>query len=142
MKLRSLFFAIVSLALGGFVRAHPAPGETSAPAAVPTAFLHGWTAAEEDNICGIADLRKVACPAAVDYDELLRATPQMREIDRKGIDPESAEGKALRKGARTLITKTCEVVRDAKGYCSVWKAISHQDGRTIPDVTEDVLDRF
>ena len=29
-----------------------------------------------------------------------------------------------------------EAVRVAQGYCSVWKSISHKDGRTIPDITD------
>lgn len=149
MKFRSLIIAITSLALGGFVRAQPAPSETSPSLATslvefaaPAAVWHKWTAEDEDNICGISDLRKVTRPAAVDYEELLESTPQMKEIDREGIDPDSAEGKALRKGARTLITKACELVRETNGHCSIWKAISHEDGRSISDVTEDVLDRF
>ncbi len=124
---------------GGF--AHPASTECASTSAV--LFEDGgWVAKEDDNICGISDLKKVTNPAKVDYGELLESTPQIREMKRKGIDPESTEGKALRKGARTLITKTSELVRVAKGHCSVWKVISHKDGRKIPDVTEDVIDRF
>ena len=144
MRSRSTFtVALLCLAFGGFVNANPtdagAPGALGAGA---DSLLHHWNADDEDNICGISDLKKVTNPAKVDYDHLLERTPQVKEMKRKKIDPDSTEGKALRKGARTLITKTSELVREAKGHCSVWKVISHKDGRKIPDVTDDVLDRF
>jgi len=101
-----------------------------------------WVASEDDNICGIKDLKKVSNPAKVDYDELLEATPQMKKIKEKKIDPESPEGKALRSQAKTLVTKTCESVRAAKGYCGIWKTIKNEDKRTIPDVTKDVKDKL
>jgi hypothetical protein len=139
MKSRSsLIIVTLSLVLGGFVSAHPVQP-------VPTgefAPVHGWIAEESDNICGITALKRVTNPAKVDYDHLYQATPQIKEMKRRDIDPESAEGKALRKGAATLITKSSEIVRKAKGHCSVWKVISHNDGRKISDVTQDVLERF
>jgi hypothetical protein len=101
-----------------------------------------WVADEDDNICGIKDLKKVSNPAKVDYDGLWDATPQIKKMKEKKIDPESTEGKALRSQAKTLITKTCELVRSAKGHCGVWKTIKNSDGRTIPDVTDDVKDKL
>jgi hypothetical protein len=101
-----------------------------------------WIADEDDNICGIKDLKKVSNPAKVDYSDLWDATPQIKKMKEKKIDPESTEGKALRSQAKTLITKTCELVRSAKGHCGVWKAIKNEDKRTVPDVTKDVKDKF
>jgi len=101
-----------------------------------------WVANEEDNICGIKDLKKVSNPAKVDYDELWEATPQIKKMKEKKIDPESAEGKALRSQAKTLITKTCESVREAKGHCGIWKSIKNEDKRSVPDVTKDVKDKL
>ena len=140
---------LAALALAGSARAADIPGPgASAPlitAAAPQPgpqLGQGWEADEEDNICGISSLKRVSKPATVDYDELLAATPQMEEMDREGIDADSVEGKALLKGARILITKTCEKVRKAEGHCSIWKSISNRDGRSIPDLTEEVLERF
>lgn len=142
MKSRSsLIIMTLSLVLGGFVNASPEPQDPVKTAQVVPAF-HGWIAQESDNICGISDLKKVTNPAKVDYDHLLEETPQIKEMKRRDIDPESTEGKALRKGAQTLITKSSEVVRKEKGHCSVWKAIANKDHREIPDVTQDVLERF
>ena len=70
---------------------------------------------------------------------LLRCVKKMKE---KKIDPDSAEGKALRNQAKTLITKTCEEVRAAKGHCGVWKVIRNEDKRTVPDLTQDVKDKL
>ncbi len=144
MKVRSLIIATMTLALGGFVRANVPVVEThvECSAACPGDASHGWDAYESDNICGIHNLKRVTKPAIVNYEDLLAATPQIQEIDRKGIDPESAEGRALRKGARTLITKTCEAVRLVEGYCSVWKVIAHKDGRLIPNITGSVIERL
>lgn len=140
MKSRSsLIIVTLSLVLGGFVNAHPAPAALSTSEAAP---VHGWVAKESDNICGITALKKVTNPAKVDYDQLYESTPQIKEMKRRDIDPDSAEGKALRKGARTLITKSSELVRKAKGHCGVWKIIAHKDGRKITDVTQAVLERF
>ena len=131
-----LCLSLILLCLsGGSVDAQPAP----ASAAV---IESKWVANEEDNICGIKDLKKVSNPAKVDYDELWDATPQIKKMKEKKIDPESAEGKALRSQAKTLITKSCELVRAAKGHCGIWKAIKNEDGRKIPDVTDDVLDKL
>jgi hypothetical protein len=101
-----------------------------------------WIANEEDNICGIKDLKKVSNPAKVDYDELWDATPQIKKMKEKKIDPESAEGKALRSQAKTLITKKCEEVRASKAHCGVWKAIKNEDKRVVPDITRDVKDKL
>ena len=60
----------------------------------------------------------------------------------KKIDPESAEGKALRSQAKTLITKSCELVRAAKGHCGIWKSIKNEDKRVVPDVTDDVKEKL
>ena len=126
---------LISLAFGGIARSQPMSTD-------PTSAARGveskWVANEDDNICGIKDLKKVSNPAKVDYDGLWDATPQIKKMKEKKIDPESTEGKALRSQAKTLITKTCELVRSAKGYCGIWKVIKNEDGRTIPNATADV----
>jgi len=131
-----LFLAI---SLGGF------PGrlaEAATPAATTQVVANKWVAEEEDNICGIKDLKKVSNPATVDYEALWEATPQVKKMAEKKIDPESTEGKALRAQAKTLITKSCELVRDAKGHCGIWKAIRNEDDRDVPDVTKEVKAKF
>lgn len=138
----------MALVLGGVGRAEisstsgPALEVGRSPLATVGSAVPGWIAREADNICGISSLKRVTNPARVSYEVLLDATPQVREMKRKGVDPDSAEGQALRKDARTLITKASELVRKANGYCSVWKAIHHTDGRAIPDITALVLQRF
>ena len=142
MKQRTLVLVLLALACPAAQAASPTPASPELVIRSTTVNAHPWTAEVEDNICGIANLKRVSKPAAVDYEQLLGETPQIRELERKDIDPDSVQGRALRKAARTLITKSCEKARKAEGYCSVWKAISHEDGRTIPDITEDVLEHF
>jgi hypothetical protein len=145
MKARvGLVFAALSLSLGGFGRANTTVAEALPvePAVWDPAGASDWICKEEDNVCGISDTAKTSNPAKVDYPTLLDATPQIKEMKRDKIDPNSAEGKSLRKRAATLITKTCEVVRQSKGHCGVWKAIKHKDGRIIADLTDDVKAKF
>ncbi len=136
-----LSLILFSLAFGGV--AHPEPAPAASASVVPASVLEAkWVAEDDDNICGIKDLKKVSNPAKVDYDGLWDATPQIKTMREKKIDPESAEGKALRSQAKTLITKTCELVRSAKGHCGIWKSIKNSDGRSIPDVTDDVKEKL
>lgn len=131
---------LLAVSFGGF------PGRLAEAATTPEAsaavVADKWLAEEEDNICGIKDLKKVSNPAKVDYDALWDATPQIKKMADKKIDPESTEGKALRAQAKTLITKSAELVRDAKGHCGVWKRIRNEDGRDVPDLTKEVKAKF
>lgn len=116
------------------VRPAPVVTPVTAPPSLELATA-GWKGKKTDNICGIDDLKKVSNPAEVDYPDLMASTPQMKRIEKDGIDPESPQGKILRQEAVRLITKTCEVVRRQKGYCGIWKAIAHEDARSITDAT-------
>lgn len=135
-----LSLVLVTLVFGGVARSEPRPvTEGSALSPLEDKRVEDkWVADEDDNICGIKDLKKISNPAKVDYDALWDATPQIKKMKEKKIDPESTEGKALRSEAKTLVTKSCELVRSAKGYCGVWKTIKNEDGRTVPDITDDV----
>jgi hypothetical protein len=135
-----LSLILFSLAFGG--SAHSQPAAPASTALLAPSTESKWLADEADNICGIKDLKKVSNPAKVDYDGLWEATPQIKKMKEKKIDPESTEGKALRSQAKTLITKTCELVRAAKGNCGVWKAIKNEDKRVVPDVTKDVKEKL
>lgn len=108
------------------------------PPAAPTAVEPGWKASESDNIAGLTDLKKLSNPAVVDYEALLQATPEYREIEKQRIDPESAKGRSLRQKAVDRVTKASDLIRKDKRYCSVWKEITHKDGRKVPDATQDV----
>jgi len=95
-----------------------------------------WICDRSDNICGLDDPRMLSKPCKVDYDALLKATPEMKKIANDKIDPNSSEGINLRQKAVDRIRDKAEAIRSANGYCSVWKAISHKDGRSIPDITD------
>lgn len=99
-----------------------------------------WIAEPADNLCGLADLRRVSRPAKLRYERAWRSTPEVRRLEREGIDPESPEGILLRAAAVDRVQAAAEAVREQNGYCSVWKAIRHVDGRAVDDVTEPVIE--
>lgn len=101
-----------------------------------------WICDRTDNICGLDDAKTLSSPAKVDYDALLKATPEYKKIKDEKIDVNSAEGIQLRQKAAERVRDACEKVRAAKGYCSVWKTIKHADGRSIPDITDAVKDQL
>jgi hypothetical protein len=95
-----------------------------------------WVVDRADNICGLDDAKMLSKPAKVDYDALLKATTEMKKIRDDKIDSSSPEGIRLRQAAVDRVRSAADKVRVAEGYCSVWKEIRHQDGRTIPDITD------
>ncbi len=101
-----------------------------------------WIADKDDNICGISDVRKISSPGVVDYDKLWDATPEIKKLKKDGIDPNSAEGKALRNKAKTRITKSCQKIQDNKGLCGVWKKITHTGTKKATDITAAVKKLF
>ena len=108
----------------------------------PEAVVTGWRAQAEDNIVGLRDPKKLSNPALVDYSALMAATPEMKRIKREGIDESSPEGIQLKNRASSKVATACETVMNAGGHCSVWKTISHEDGRTITDLTTKVKRRL
>ena len=101
-----------------------------------------WIADSDDHICGLSSLRALSYPAKVNYSKLWDATPEIKRMIREGIDPDSAEGIQLQQDATDRILKACKSVSDDQDHCSVWKAISHEDGRKIPDITKKVKATF
>lgn len=101
-----------------------------------------WIADEDDNVCGLSDLRALSDPAKVDYDRLWDATPEIKKLKRDGIDPDSAAGIQLREEATDRIHEACKEIMEDDGHCSVWKKIRHRDGRSIEDITDDVEKKF
>ena len=92
-----------------------------------------------DWICGLGDPRQLTHPARVEYDRLMDATPEMQELRREGIDPDSARGVILRTRAQAEVKRACTVVRQRLGHCSMWKEIRRRDGKPIPDRTLETL---
>ena len=119
----------------------------SASASAPTDALtplvaqapSGWQAKAQDNICGLLNQRQVTRPALVDYKKVLRATPELKDLARRGIDPRSAEGQILRQRAVDRVRRAASKVMRARGHCSIWKRISHRDARKVRDRTSEVL---
>jgi len=102
----------------------------------------GWIAERTESICGLDDPKTLSNPAKVDYDALLKATPEYKKMKDEKIDPNSAEGIQLRQKGCERVRDACEKLRAAKGYCSVWKLVRHSDGRAVPDITDAVKDQL
>lgn len=96
----------------------------------------GWLVDKADNICGLDDSKMLSKPAKVDYDALLKATPQWKKIRDEKIDPNSPEGIQLRQEAVNKVRDACDKIRVQEGHCSVWKTVSHSDGRAVSDITD------
>jgi hypothetical protein len=97
-----------------------------------------WICDRADNICGLDDPRMLSKPAKIDYDLVLKATPEFKKMRDEKIDASSSEGIQLRQKGIDRVRERADSVRIAHGYCSVWKTIKHKDSREIPDVTEQV----
>ncbi|MEO0652026.1 MAG: hypothetical protein AAFZ65_15240 [Planctomycetota bacterium] len=104
-----------------------------------TAPVFGWVASDSDHICGIQVPSHISNPATIDLNRALAATEEMRRMKRDGINPNSARGKALKNAAQRRVRDAATTVKDNLGHCSVWKAIRHSDGRTVADVTDQVV---
>lgn len=131
-------FLVASGPVGG---AHAMPGDSDRPALSPAqspAQSPGWSANASDHLAGISDLKKVSKPAVVDYDQLYEATEEIKKMRKEKIDPDSAKGRSLRQQAAERVTKAANAIRKEKRHCSVWKAISHKDGRAVDDITSEV----
>lgn len=137
--LASLVAVAVALAPAGrAVQPVQVPGSPSC--AFPTCALPAddWIVEEADNVCGLTDPRQITNPAVIDYDELLEATSEMKEMKRKGIDKDSPEGQVLYNKAVDRVQRAASKVMKDKGYDSVWKKIKHRQGRTAPGITDSV----
>jgi hypothetical protein len=137
MKKLILALVLIPVLLLPCLASSARPESAAAPAPRPQ-LLAGWVVDRADNICGLEDAKTLSKPAKVDYDALLKATPEMKNIKDDKIDPNSPEGIQLRQAAASRVQKAAEKVRSTNGYCSIWKTIRHQDGRAIPDVTDAV----
>jgi hypothetical protein len=113
-----------------------APVQASSSSSSTSGEAKGWVVDRSDNICGLDDAKMLSKPSKVDYDALLKATPQMKRIKDDKIDPNSPVGIQLRQEAVNKVRDACDKVRQAEGYCSVWKTIRHTDGRTVADITD------
>ena len=140
MKIRTALHALLLpllLASGPAAWGHAAPADAD-PAPLTVAQSPGWSANSSDHLAGISDLKKVSNPAVVDYDQLYEATEEIKKMRKEKIDPDSAKGRSLRQQAAERVTKAANAIRKEKRHCSVWKAISHKDGRKVDDITAEV----
>lgn len=137
----SSFIAIAAAALLSVPSAAPAPRtapDPGLPAVAAETAAGDWIVDEQDNVCGLKDARQLRNPAAVDYDGLLSATAEVKEMKRRGIDKDSPEGQVLFNKAVDRVRSAASAVMRDQGYDSVWKTIRHRRGQQAPDVTDEV----
>jgi hypothetical protein len=133
----TILTALLSLAAAPAADANPfASPVSSERLSTGTESGTKWIVDRADNICGLDDAKMLSKPAKIDYDALLKCTAEMKKIRDDKIDPGSPEGIRLRQAAVDRVRAAADKVRVAEGYCSVWKAVRHVDGRTITDVTD------
>ena len=136
---------IISITLALAALLYPTAPEAAAPIAAAQqelVFGRDWVARAVDSICGLRDVNQVSNPATVDFQACLDATPEMKKARQDKIGLDTPEGIRLLNEATNRVTDACEVVRSSNGYCSVWKAIKHKDGRAVSDVTELVKAQY
>jgi hypothetical protein len=97
-----------------------------------------WVVQADDHVSGVSNALQITNPAQVSYDSLMDDTSEMKELNRKGIRKDSAQGQVLVSAAKDRVRRAAKTVMKAKGYCSVWKQITSKSGVTVPDITEDV----
>jgi len=134
--LRTPLSLLALLALAAPMLAKSTPAASAGQVQVLDPQAKGWNVDKADNICGLDDSKMLSKPAKVDFDTLLKATPQWKKIRDEKIDPNSPEGIQLRQEAVNKVRDACDKIRVQDGYCSVWKTISHSDGRTVSDITD------
>lgn len=137
--LGSLLAVAAALVPGSMAAAPPDPRTGTG---IETALAGDWIVEAADNVCGLTDPRQISNPAELDYDELLRATPEMKEMKRKGIDKDSPEGQVLYNKAVDRVQSAAARVMKDKGYDSVWKKVRHRQGRKAPSITDAVKDKL
>ena len=98
-----------------------------------------WKVDLRDNICGVSNARQITNPAKLNYSAVLAATPEMKDLKHRGIDPNSAEGRLLRQRAVDHVRRIGSKIMRKNGHCSLWKKISHRDGRRVRDMSTDVI---
>ena len=119
-------------------RAHAAPSYEQAASETLCATA-SWNAISNDNICGLTNPRQLTQPAKIDYRAALEATAEMKDLKKRGISLDSAEGQILRERAADRVRRTGSKLMRKKGHCSLWKQISHSDGRLVPDITSELV---
>jgi hypothetical protein len=64
------------------------------------------------------------------------------KIRDENIDATSPSGIQLKAKGADRVHTAAETVRVHSGHCRVWKRISHQDARDVPDVSALVIAQF
>jgi len=133
--------ALLAAVLTAGVAAAAPQSEVEAPAVLGQP-VSDWVVKSEDNVCGVSQARQITNPAKVDYEKLMSATAEMKELKREGIKRDSARGQTLVTKARDKVRQASKAVMNEKGHCSVWKKITHKKGTAVTDITSAIKQKL
>jgi hypothetical protein len=128
----TLFLSVTALTTCMYVSAHETRATWDGVDAA-------WIVVRSDNICGLDDPRLLSRPARIEYKRVLESTPEIKKMHEQNIDPTSPAGIQLKTQAVDRVRNAAEKARVQGGFCSVWKRISHKDGREVFDLTAQVI---
>ena len=94
-----------------------------------------WIVEAEDSVCGVSESRQIKKPAMVDFDRLMKLTPEWKKMEAKRIDRDSPEGVRLTNLAKSRVRDASSAIMKRQGYDSVWKKISSRRGTHVVNVT-------
>lgn len=137
----SLAMALCAWTLGaGLAGAEQVPQIDPSVEHNATALVLGsdWVVKTSNSVVGVSQARQITNPAKVDYEKLMKATPEMKTLRKEGIEKTSARGQTLVTAAQSRIRRVSRTVMTEKGHCSVWKKISHKKGKAVTDLTETI----
>lgn len=137
--MKPLQLALLIAAGAAALIAPEARGEACLGVESQRGVLFAWIVDDADHICGIQIPSHISNPATIDFDRALKMTEEMKRMKREGINPNSARGKALKNAAQRRVRVAATTVKGNLGHCSIWKTIRHTDGRSVTDVTTEVL---
>jgi hypothetical protein len=120
-------------------RVNAAPSYEQAASETLSATASSWSTISKNNVCGLTNPRQLTQPARIDYRTVLEATAEMKDLKQRGISLDSAEGQILRERAADRVRQIGSKLMRKRGHCSLWKEISHRDGRQIPDLTSALI---
>lgn len=124
--------------LGSAATATPQASAMATTEATATVTGSDWVVQSEDAVCGVSEAHQISNPAKVDYEALMKVTSEMKKLRKERIDKTSAEGLTLVTKARAKVCTAAKAVMKEKGYCSVWKKITHKKRQAVTDITAAV----
>jgi len=105
----------------------------------PAEAAASYEAKASHSISGLTNVSQLSNPMVVRYEEVMEATEERVRMRKEKIDPTSPLGEILESAAHRRVSAASRAVMRREGHCSAWKRIKRKDGRSVPDLTADVI---